>query len=566
MAKTIIYQLLPRYFGNTARTNVHNGSIQQNGCGKFKDISKKALEAIKGLGVTHIWYTGILEHATQTSYADIGITPDHPAVVKGKAGSPYAVKDYYDVDPDLAVNPSDRLKEFTELIHRTHTAGLKVIMDFVPNHLARQYHSDAAPKGTVDFGEDDRKDWGFWENNNFYYLLGQPFEPYIDRMAGQPEPYTESTARATGNDCFSPRPSVNDWYETVKLNYGIDYLGGGVCHFDPVPDTWHKMLDVLLYWANSGVDGFRCDMAEMVPAAFWKWVIPQVKAAAYGKEFLFIGEVYNPGLYDTYLDAGFDYLYDKVGLYDTLKAIVQGHAPATDITYRWQALGDKLPHMLNFLENHDEQRIASPYFAGNASKAFPALVVSACLSNNPFMLYSGQELGEEGMYEEGFSGRDGRSTIFDYWCIESMADWNNKGKWDEACLNEKQKSIRNFYNKVLNLCQTEPALNEGLFFDLMYVNPSVDGRFDSGHQYVFLRKSSDTLLLIAVNFDSHGVLAGIRIPSHAFDYLQLPSERLQETPATELLTGTVANLPMTPDGLTDVTIPANGAVIWKYKL
>jgi len=565
MPKPIIYQLLPRYFGNECRNHVHNGSIEQNGCGKFNDITKKALEAIKGLGVTHVWFTGVLEHATQTDYSSIGIDKDHPAVVKGKAGSPYAIKDYYDVDPDLAVDPENRMKEFANLIRRTHTAGLKVIIDFIPNHLAREYHSDSAPAGTVDFGENDRKDWGFWENNNFYYFPGQSFEPYFDRSAGEPAPYTEFPARATGNDCFTPSPSVNDWYETVKLNYGVDYQGGGVQHFDPIPDTWRKMLDVLLYWACKGIDGVRCDMAEMVPAAFWKWVIPQVKSAA-EKPFLFIGEVYNPGLYYTYLDAGFDYLYDKVGLYDTLKAIVQGYAPATDITYRWQSLGKKWPHMLNFLENHDEQRIASPFFAGDAMKAFPALVVSACLRGNPFMLYAGQELGEEGMYEEGFSGMDGRSTIFDYWCIDSLADFNSHGKWNGGQLDTKRSSIRDYYNKVLNLCQSEPALGEGLFFDLMYVNPSVDGRFDAGRQYAFLRKSSDTLLLIVVNFDNRGRLAGVRIPSHAFDYLQLPIEKMRDAEAVELLSGATARVPMYPDGLTDVTLPAHGAVIWKYQL
>ena len=568
MSKTIIYQLLPRYFGNSCLRHVCNGALEENGCGKFNDITGKALSAIRDLGVTHIWYTGVMEHATQTDYSSIGIAQDHPAVVKGKAGSPYAVKDCYDVDPDLAVDPQQRLKEFVNLLRRTHRAGMKVIIDFVPNHVARQYHSDASPALTADFGAGDCREMAFASHNNFYYLPGRAFEPSFDRQGGAPVPYEEYPARATGNDCFSASPSVNDWYETVKLNYGVDYLNGRSEHFFPLPDTWSKMLAVLSYWVGLGVDGFRCDMAEMVPPAFWTWVIPQVKAVAAGgkqpRELLFIGEVYNPGLYRTYLNAGFDYLYDKVGLYDTLRQVVQGHASAHDITLRWQGLGEIWPHMLNFLENHDEQRIASPFFAGSAVKAFPALVVSACLRSNPFMLYAGQELGEEGMYREGFSGQDGRSTIFDYWGLESLAQWNHRGRWDDAALSEDRRQVRDFYRRVLNLCQTETALSQGAFFDLMYVNLSRAGGFDPGRQYAFLRKSDDALLLIVANFSSKEARFHLSIPRHAFDCFGLPTDGLWQ--ARELLSDRQASLPLYPDALTPLTVPADGAVMWKYDL
>lgn len=559
MPKTVIYQTFPRYFGNTCLNQKPFGGIEENGCGKFKDYTAKALHSIREMGVTHIWYTGILEHATKTDYSDFGILRDHPAVVKGQAGSPYAVKDYYDVDPDLAVSVPDRLKEFQNLVRRTHQAGMKVIIDFVPNHLARRYHSDQAPAGESDFGANDNTSWAFAPNNNFYYLPDQTLWGQFDMYAGHRVPYQETPAKVTGNDCFSSHPGVCDWYETVKLNYGVDYQGGRTCHFDPIPDTWKRMHNVLTYWASMGVDGFRCDMAEMVPSAFWAWVTESLKKKYKG--LIFIGEVYNPGLYREYIASGFDYLYDKVGLYDKLKAIVQGKSPACELTQCWQQLGDIQPHMLNFLENHDEQRIASDFFAGNARRGLPALVVSACLNTNPFMLYQGQELGEKGMWREGFSGRDGRSTIFDYWGIPLLVAWNDNGRFDETRLDADSRALRQYYSRLLNLCQSETALSEGLFFDLTYVNMNHKG-FDPARQYAFLRKSGDSLLLIVANF-GQSALVQVRVPEHAFDYLQLDGFDL--TQAVDLLRGDKQSLPLSKDGLTVMQVPGNDARIWKYQ-
>ena len=390
--KIIIYQVFTRLFGNNSLRCKPNGSLEENGCGKMADFTTKALNEIRTLGATHIWYTGIIEHATQTNYTRYGIKPDHPAVVKGKAGSPYAIKDYYDVDPDLATSIPDRMKEFENLVTRSHKAGLKIIIDFVPNHVARQYGSDAKPEGVTDLGEKDDVTKAFSPNNNFYYIPDTKLEGNIDLHRGAAEPYIEFPAKATGNDRFDAWPNSNDWYETVKLNYGIDYLNGHSRHFEPIPDTWVKMRDILLFWSAKGIDGFRCDMAEMVPVEFWGWVIPQIKAEH--PKLIFIAEVYNPGEYRNYLFNGkFDYLYDKVGLYDTLRAITCGWESATAIPQRWQSLGGIEKRMLNFLENHDEQRIASDYFAGNGSKAIPAMIVSACMNTNPVMIYFGQELG-----------------------------------------------------------------------------------------------------------------------------------------------------------------------------
>ena len=514
MSKFIIYQVLPRLFGNSKTINKPHGSIAENGCGKFNDFTPKALKEIKALGATHIWYTGIIEHATQTDYTAYGIRKDHPAVVKGKAGSPYAIKDYYDVDPDLAVDVPNRMGEFEALIERTHQAGMKVIIDFVPNHVAREYYSDARPDGVQDLGEGDAKDKNFAQNNNFYYLPNQPFNPLFDI-----HDYEEYPAKVTGNDQFTASPGIHDWYETVKLNYGVDYLNGKRQHFYPVPDTWQKMLGILLFWAGKKIDGFRCDMAEMVPVEFWQWAINRVKEQF--PALIFIAEVYNPQEYRNYIFNGaFDYLYDKVGMYDLLRNIVCHHHPASQITQAWQALSGIENHMLHFLENHDEQRIASDFFAGNAWTIIPALIVSAMLTKAPFMLYAGQELGEPGMDAEGFSGLDGRTTIFDYWAVKSLQDWSDKGKFDGKLLSDEQQALRALYQKLLNLSLTEPAIAKGKMYDLQYANFN-NPTYNTEKHVAFFRQYKDDIILIVVNFDHSPGEISVHIPQEAFEYLAL---------------------------------------------
>ena len=394
--KIIIYQVLPRLYGNRNENRIEWGTIADNGVGKMADFDAATLNGIKAMGVSHLWFTGVIRHATQTSYN--GIPQQNPSIVKGRAGSPYAICDYYDIDPDLAVDVTERMTEFEVLVKRTHEAGLKVIIDFVPNHVARQYLSIAKPQGISDLGADDRCCDGFNSQNNFYYCPDCHFAPLFDKGT-----YEEFPAKATGNDHFDNRPGQNDWYETVKLNYGVDYATGEK-HFEPVPDTWQKMTDILLFWSGKGVDGFRCDMAEMVPAAFWQHSIARVKASF--PHIIFIGEVYNPNEYHNYIASGFDYLYDKVGMYDTLRNVICGRMPAAAITWAWQAVGDIIDHMLYFLENHDEQRIASDFFAGNGMRGVPSVIASVLMRRGPFMLYAGQEYGERGMDKEGFSGRE----------------------------------------------------------------------------------------------------------------------------------------------------------------
>ena len=535
--KIIIYQVFTRLFGHRGNTPVVNGTIEENGCGKLNDFTPSALKKIRELGVTHIWYTGVIRHATMTDYSRYGIPRQHPAVVKGRAGSPYAITDYYDIDPDLAVDVERRMEEFEQLVTRTHRAGLKMIIDFVPNHVARQYKSICKPAGVRDLGEDDNPNEGFNPaRNNFYYCPGQAFMPYFDLYHGEKEPYQEMPARATGNDCFHNAPGMNDWYETVKLNYGVDYYAGGVGHFEPIPNTWQKMLDILLFWAGKGVDAFRCDMAEMVPADFWAWATTRVREQY--PDIRFIGEVYNPNEYRHYIASGFDYLYDKVGMYDAMRDVVCHRRDTDAITWAWQQTDDIRDHMLYFLENHDEQRVASDFFAGSGEKAVPALVVNALMQQNPFMLYFGQEWGERGMDAEGFSGRDGRTTIFDYWSLQPR-------------FNE----LTQIYNKVLNIARSEKAVSEGLMFDVMYANQQYR------QQYAFLRKAGKETLLVVANFADVPVTIDITIPSHAFDYLDLLEKAYK---AVDLLSGTQASLVLIRDQQVSITLPPRGAVVYKF--
>ena len=558
MKKIIIYQVLPRLFGNDNRTHQPNGTIQTNGCGKMADFTPRALEQIKALGATHIWYTGIIEHATKTDNSLYGIPGDAPAVVKGCAGSPYAIKDYYDIDPDIATSVPARMKEFEDLLSRTHKAGMDVIIDFVPNHVSRLYHSDARPDGVTDLGQDDDTTQAFSPQNNFYYMPNETFGIEGVDLQG----YYEHPAKATGNNQFTAYPNKNDWYETVKLNYGVDYTGGTGMHFNPIPRTWKQMLHILLFWAEKGIDGFRCDMAEMVPVEFWRWAITQVKAQY--PNILFIAEVYNPNEYRNYLEQGhFDYLYDKVGMYDCLRAITQGYMQTSDITSRWQEVDDIRDHMLYFLENHDEQRLASDFFAGDGERGKAALIVAATMGRNPFMLYFGQELGERGMDAEGFSGRDGRTTIFDYWMVDSVRRWRNRNRFDNRQLTPSEVSLQHFYSRVLNLCNSEDALREGDMYDLMYANLRNES-FNPGKQYAFVRRKGNTIILVVANFDDRDAEVAVNIPQHLFEFYGLNES--SEVHAEELLASCPFHIPFNSKEPTPLLVPAHSGRLLRFNL
>lgn len=544
--KNIIYQIIPRLFANFNETRKHNGTKAENGCGKMADINDKALKSIADLGATHIWYTGIIRHAT----AEL----NSPAITKGLAGSPYAITDYYDVNPDLAVDEDKRMEEFEQLVARTHAAGMDVLIDFVPNHVAREYHSTHKPKGVEDLGEGDHPEWAFSPLNNFYYIPGEPLTMDIDLKG-----YQEYPAKVTGNDCFSSHPSNTDWYETVKLNYGVFYQGGGEKQFFPIPSTWKKMADILLFWASKKIDGVRVDMAEMVPVEFFQWAIDKVKKK-YPK-FIFIGECYDPSRYDAYLKAGFDYLYDKVGMYDYLRGVTSKNWPVEGITAQWmQHSGERLNHMLYFLENHDEQRIASGFFCGDGTCAEPAMIVAATLNQCAVMVYMGQELGERGMDMEGFSGIDGRTTIFDYWGVKSIQAWANKGQYDGANLSEEQRDLRLFYQRLLTIARDNKAIQKGLMYDITYAQGE---GFNKHEQYAFIRHWEDETLLVIINFHDREQHMRVRIPNDAFVYLGI--NETKSTQATDLLRGEQWTIPFNTSEAIELTLPAWRGVILKIK-
>lgn len=569
MDKPIIYQLLPRLWGNDCGHPLCGGSLEDNGTGKLSDIDGPALEYFKWLGCTHIWYTGIIRHSTKSS--SMGCEPSNPQFVKGEAGSPYAIEDYYDVNPYLADNPERRMDEFEALVKRTHDAGLKVILDFVPNHVSRDYGM-LQGSGKTTLGNTDDRSVHWKQENDFFYYPGQTLslpdtadfrseceslengdfsrtysilpawlvkeaesrfgsvteKEYRDFLAGfKPlmTPFTENPAKATGNS-YTPSPGVNDWYETVKINYCDSYS-----------DTWNKMLSVLEFWIGKGVDGFRCDMVELVPSQFMQWLIQQVKSRH--PEVIFIAEVYKKDLYRKYVrEVGFDYLYDKSGLYDTLRTVVEANVSsygmpielwqsARGITRNWQYLGDLQPYMLNFLENHDEQRFASDFFGKNAPASIAPLCISLYLNRAPFMIYFGEEMGERGMDKEGFSGRDGRTSIFDWWSIASVRAlrkiissgiYRSEEPWPEDL--EPYRGFFGKFTSMIRFAASDDAVRKGMTYDLCYCNINSDG-FDIDRHFAFLRDHEDETLLFVANFSDREARMKLRIPPHAFEWLEL---------------------------------------------
>ena len=535
--KEVVYQVFTRLFGNTNTTNKPWGTLEENGVGKFNDFTDKALNEIKDLGVTHIWYTGVPHHDVITDYTKYGISNDDPDIVKGRAGSPYAVKDYYNVNPDLAVNVANRLQEFEALIARSHKNGLKVLIDLVPNHVARNYQSLSNPKGTKDFGADDNTSVAYDVNNNFYYVPNEAFQVpdflngYLP-LGGEKNPlsdnkFNENPAKWTGNGSRAAKPHFNDWYETVKVNYGVspdgrkdfDELPAGFenedykKHFEfwqdkTVPNSWIKFRDIALYWTAKGVDGFRYDMAEMVPVEFWSFMNSAIKMK--NPDAFLLAEVYNPNEYRNYIRKGkMDYLYDKVQLYDTLKHIMQGHGITDYIPPIQENLKDIEHNMLHFLENHDEQRIASPEFAGSAVKAKPAMVVSATISTAPTMIYFGQEFGEPGAENAGF-GSASRTSIFDYVGVPTLQRWVNDKKFDGGKSTKEELALRDFHKRLLNFTISSDALM-GEYQDIHQFNRQ-NTEWYNERVLSFVRWSSDEKLIIVSNFnanDTYGFELGV---------------------------------------------------------
>ncbi|WP_407649248.1 alpha-amylase family protein [Flavobacterium sedimenticola] len=587
--KTVVYQVFTRLFGNKNTTNKPWGTIEENGVGKFNDFTDKALQEIKKLGVTHIWYTGVPHHDVIRDYTKYGISNDDPDVVKGRAGSPYAVKDYYNVNPDLAVDPAKRLQEFEALIARTHKNGLKVIIDIVPNHIARNYKGLTNPRGVRDFGADDDTSVEYARNNNFYYIPGKAFEvptsPDYKPLNGEPNPlsdgkFSEFPAKWTGNGSRAAKPDINDWYETVKVNYGIRPDGskdfpelpagyenkGYKEHFDfwkdkDVPNSWKKFRDIALYWIGKGVDGFRYDMAEMVPYEFWSYMNSAIKVK--NPEAYLMAEVYNPKEYRNYIKLGkMDYLYDKVETYDHLKAVIQGNALPDALSEIQESMADIEHHMLHFLDNHDEQRLASPEFAGTPEKGKPLMVVSATISSSPTMIYFGQEVGEPGNEDAGF-GKRSRTSIFDYIGVPHHQRWMNGGKFDGGQLTPKEKELRDFYSRLLNFTLTSDAMT-GKFEEIQSFNRRETENYDSG-LYSYVRYTPKEKLIITANFSwVTSSTFQLRVPSEILKKWMLKSG---EYPLTDQLYGKKYTMRIDENGvgLIKMTLKPSESLILKLE-
>ncbi|HEX8270150.1 MAG TPA: alpha-amylase family glycosyl hydrolase [Flavobacterium sp.] len=588
-SKVIVYQVFTRLFGNTKTTNKPWGTLEENGVGKFNDFTDVALQQIKDLGVTHIWYTGVPHHAVITDYTSIGVSNDDPDVVKGRAGSPYAVKDYYNVNPDLAVNPKNRLQEFEALIDRTHKNGLKLLIDIVPNHVARRYEGRSNPKKVCDFGADDDTTVEYKRDNNFYYIPGEPFKvptsPDYKPLNGEAHPlndgkFAESPAKWTGNGSRMAKPDINDWYETVKINYGIKPDGTKDFptlpanfdvksvkeHFEfwkdkDVPDSWEKFRSIALYWVDKGVDGFRYDMAEMVPYEFWSYMNSAIKMK--DPEAFLLAEVYNPQEYRNYIRLGkMDYLYDKVDLYDKLKEVIQRKSDPDPIVYIMKKQEDIEHQMLHFLDNHDEQRLASPEFAGNGHKGKPLMVLSATISTSPTMLYFGQEVGEAGKQDAGF-GKKSRTSIFDYIGVPGHQRWMNGGKFDGGKLTFEEKMLRDFYRRLLRFTTNSSALM-GEYRELQLVNRASTKGYDADI-FSYARFSDDEKLFIVTNFsDSKSSYFELKIPTDVIKAMGLSNgnyilkDQLYDKSTIKLL---IAN----GEGRITITVAPSESFIYKIQ-
>ncbi|HCU66547.1 MAG TPA: alpha-amylase [Rheinheimera sp.] len=570
--KIVIYQAFTRLFGNSNSTNQPWGTVAQNGVGKFNDINDAALLSLKAMGVSHLWLTGVPHHALVADYSAYGISQDDPDVVKGRAGSPYAVKDYYSVNPDLAVDPAKRMDEFKALLSRAHQHGIKVMIDIVPNHVARHYQSLGKPEGVRDFGADDNTSLEYHKHNNFYYVPGQAFvvpDTDVKPLGGEPHPladgkFAEMPAKWTGNGARSAKPDQNDWYETVKINYGVK--PDGSYDFDrlpaayntksyaehaafwqgkELPDSWLKFRDITQFWLDLGVDGFRYDMAEMVPVEFWSYLNSQIKLK--NPDAVLLAEVYQPALYRDYVGLGkMDYLYDKVGVYDSLKLLMQGKGTASDVLSKQAEVADIDQHMLKFLENHDEQRIASPEFAGSADKGKPAMVVSALIGKAPTLIYFGQEVGEAGALDAGF-GKPSRTSIFDYVGVPAHQGWLNGGKYDGGGLTAEQQQLREFYQTLLSFSSTSSAL-QGEFYNLHQVNLSAkahaaDNATHKGHyseqQLSFARWNTEEKLIVVANFADTEASFSLKLPADLLQQWNWPAGDYQ---FTDVLTGKTQTL------------------------
>ena len=579
--RPVVYQLFVRHFSNHKAGGEPWGSRDANGCGTFAGVNDAALDALSQMGITHVWFTGVLRHATQTAHP--GLPADPACTVKGIAGSPYAVTDYFDVDPDLAEDPARRLDEFADLLRRCRRHGLVPLMDFIPNHVSRCYRSTVRPQSS--FGAGDDTAHFFRRDNAFYYLHPQNSDRALQLPQGEFTP-ERGHGRVTGNNAETWTPGACDWYETVKLNYGCDYTLGpaGVARMLPPcgaePRVWRIMNEVLAYWQELGVGGFRCDMAHMVPPTFWRWAI--ARARLRDEDAFFMAEGYNDHMkltggdvHDALLDAGFNAVYDSPA-YDALRGICERGAWANDLD---EANRDHLKSFfrgVRYLENHDEQRLAAPCAWNGRGPAVARALMAAqyTATASPVLVYNGQECGEDASGPGGFGGDNGRTSIFDYTSLPHFRHWTAGGAFDGSAMTPQERALRGATVSVLRLLQ-HPALSKGGFYGLNWANKEtpgfgrVEGEQTSGHYlYAYLRhyrKAKATVLVVCNFHPQQDFTTCIHIPQNAQDWCAkkpgVHTFRNLLDPAAPPLSATAAELDA---GGLPVSVPAGSALILEW--
>ena len=413
--KQIIYQALPRLWGK----------------GHFSDWTGKAFSYLKALGVDYLWLTGVPRHESGTPFT------------KGCPGSPYAIIDWYDVNPYLADNEDKRMHEFELLIKRAHLAGIKIMIDYIPNHVGRSYAGDL---------------------------------PCFDHCDG-------------------------DWTDTRKVNWND-------------PSTVDKMVDILCFWANKGIDGFRCDMVELVSAEALGEVVRRTRSAFPG--LVFVAETYIKENYRRYLStSSIDILYDKSGSYDILRAISNGNCSATALTSNWQWQAEIQGAMLNFLENHDEQRLASRFWNNGRRYPWAELAFSVLFNEASFMLYYGQEWMDDAAETD-----NGRTSIYDFTSpsgVRRAAHFARTGK--AIKLNDAADTDSlDCYRRYLELMQTaaSPLMRQGSNWDLCYLQN--DCKWNRDNMFAFARYDGHGAAVVICNFSDSDTELSVRLPEELLKY------------------------------------------------
>jgi glycosidase len=339
------------------------------------------------------------------------IMPIHPLGVekrKGTLGSPYSVQDYYGINPEFGT-----LDDFKSLVAAAHKNGMKIVIDLVANHTA-------------------------WDS----------------KMAKEhPEWFTKDSA---GNFI----PPVADWSDVIDLNYGNK-------------DLRRYMIEMLKYWVRDiGIDGYRCDVSEMVPVDFWD----EARAALDSIKPVFM---LSEGMYAEHHLKAFDMTYGW-NSYHTMADIFAGKKPAFEmdsVLIRESLSYPKKSLRLRFSSNHDENAWDMPdiqKFGDDGAKM--AAVLTNTFPGVP-LLYNGQEVGSReklGLFEK------------------HEVDWTKGKEWTD------------FYTTLYAIRKNNSALALG---DYQFVKNNLPEKI-----YSFIRTDGRNTVLVAVNFSDKQQTATLTLP------------------------------------------------------